>query len=77
MAETLEEFQARQAAEYGQFVAKQNIYYDGALAYTAGHPVPASNVEAHGYLGDGLVERVASKTEAKKQAAAAVTTEKG
>jgi hypothetical protein len=32
--------------------------------------VPASNVEAHGYLADGLVERVATKTEAKKQAAA-------
>jgi hypothetical protein len=75
--ETPEELQARQVAEYGQFVAVQPIYYDGALAYAPGHPVPASNVEAHGYLAAGQVERVATKTEAKKAAADAVDTKKG
>lgn len=53
-----QDYQARQAAEYGQFVANQNILVDGALAYTRGQPVPASNVERHGYVQQGLVRKV-------------------
>lgn len=68
------------AQEYGQYVATQDIYYDGALAYVAGHAVPATNVEAHGYLDSGQVKKVASKTQAAKAAAVAAdstTTAKG
>lgn len=50
------------AHEYGQFRAIQQIYYDGVLAYNEGHAVPASNVELHGYLDDGLVERVSDES---------------
>jgi hypothetical protein len=51
--------------EYGEFVALQQIYFDGALAYNVGDPVPKSNVEAHGYLDDGLVARTTTKAAAK------------
>jgi hypothetical protein len=47
-----------QAEEYGSFVAVGNILHDGVLAYTAGHPVPKSNVEKYGYEADGLVAKV-------------------
>lgn len=57
-----------QLEEYGQWVAKAPIMFGNALAYDTGHPVPASNVESYGYDKQGLVERVASKTEASKDA---------
>lgn len=44
-----------QLAEYGKYVANQNITFNGALAYRAGQPVPVSNVEKHDYLTLGLV----------------------
>ncbi len=47
-----------QAAEYGQWVAKDRIYHGVALAYLPGDPVPASNVAAHKYDEAGLVEKV-------------------
>lgn len=52
--------QRRQAqrAEYGQFVATGRILVDGALAFTKGQAVPASNVAKHGYEKAGLVRRV-------------------
>lgn len=52
-----EGFLARQAAEYGQWVAKERIYHGTALAYLPGDPVPASNVAAHKYDEAGLVEK--------------------
>lgn len=47
--------------DYSQYVATETIYYDGAVAYQAGDPVPASNVERHGYDEAGVVKRVDSK----------------
>lgn len=44
------------AEDYGRWVATEDIYHDGALAYAAGHPVPHSNVERHGYDQQGVVE---------------------
>lgn len=59
-AETLA---AEQATEYGTYVAKETIYYDGARAFNVGDPVPVSHVKEHGY--DALVEKV-SKPKAIK-----------
>lgn len=61
------QLRAEQEKEYGQYVAKDDIYVGTALAYRAGDPVPASNVEAHGYDKNGLVAKTGTK------AAAAVT----
>lgn len=61
MADTLEEYAAAQAAEYGRYVANGPIYFGGALAYTKDHPVPTSNVEAHKYLEQGLVREVGTE----------------
>lgn len=52
------DLRAEQAKEYGQYVAAQDIHVGYALAYRAGDPVPASNVNANGYLVDGLVAKV-------------------
>lgn len=43
--------------EYSQYVATQPIDVGGARAYNEGDPVPAANVEAHGYLDAGLVRK--------------------
>lgn len=53
-----EKHRAAQVREYEQFEATADIWHGGALAYAAGHPVPASNVERHGYEEQGLVRRV-------------------
>lgn len=63
----LEDFAAAQEKDWSQFVAVARIFHGNALAYNPGDPVPASNVELHGYLKQGLVARVNTK------AAAAVT----
>lgn len=47
-----------QAKEYGTYVANQQIFVGAALAYDVGHPVPVSNVKAHGYDKNGLVDKV-------------------
>lgn len=47
--------------DYSQYVATETIYYDGAVAYREGDPVPASNVERHGYDEAGVVKKVESK----------------
>jgi len=67
-----ESYVAAQAKEYGTYVAKETIFFDGARAFNAGDPVPASHVEQYGYDKDGLVEKVkqpaspaASNTEKK------------
>ncbi|GAC1375213.1 MAG: hypothetical protein NVSMB4_03260 [Acidimicrobiales bacterium] len=67
------EIAAQQAAEYGTYVAVQDIFFDGARAYNVGHPVPVSNVEAHGYLEDGLVKKVGDDSEPAEPAAAPTT----
>lgn len=58
-----------QYGEYGQWVAGQDIYHEGALAYAAGHPIPAALVDAdrrvvtsmhrchHGATGDQRCDR--------------------
>jgi hypothetical protein len=57
-----------QLAEYGQWEATDRIMFGNALAYDVGHPVPVSAVEMYGYDKQGLVKRVATKTEAAKSA---------
>ena len=52
----VEDFAAAQAAEYAAYVATETILVDGARAYNAGDPVPASNVERHDYLTLGVVK---------------------
>ncbi len=52
---TVEDFAAAQAAEYAIYRAVVPIYHDGARAFNPGDPVPASNVEEHGYLASGFV----------------------
>lgn len=44
--ETAEDRRAAQQAEYGRFVAKEQIFVDGALAFGPGDPVPVSHVES-------------------------------
>ena len=53
----VEDFAAAQAAEYAAFVATEPILVDGARAYNVGDPVPASNVEKHGYVQLGVVRK--------------------
>ena len=59
--EEVKSFREKQAEEWGQFVAVQPITVNGVLAYLAGDPVPASNVERHKYLEQGLVAKAESK----------------
>lgn len=59
--QTAEDVLAAQRKEYGQYVAAQPIYSGNALVYNTGDPVPASNVEHHGYLDGGLVVKTGSK----------------
>lgn len=40
-----EEYRQAQAAEYGTFVATEEILIDGARAFNVGDPVPVSHVE--------------------------------
>lgn len=56
---TVDELDAVQAIEYGTWVAVEDISIGTALAYGVGHPVPVTNVAAHGYDTAGLVARVA------------------
>lgn len=44
--------------EYGQWVATEPIFYDGARAFNEGDPVPAANVRRHGYDKTGQVRPV-------------------
>jgi hypothetical protein len=45
-------------AEYSTYRAVLPIVFDGALVHVPGHAVPASNVERHGWLEQGLVEKI-------------------
>jgi hypothetical protein len=42
---TLDEYQAAQEAEWGQYVATQPIFVDGVRAFNTGDPVPAGHVK--------------------------------
>lgn len=42
---TPESYDAQQKAEYGKYVAVEQIYIGGALAFNPGDPVPASTVD--------------------------------
>lgn len=53
----VEDFAAAQEAEYATYVATEAILVDGARAYNAGDPVPASNVVRHDYLALGVVRK--------------------
>lgn len=64
-----DEQRAKAEAEYGQFVAAQDITFNGVLAYPAGAPVPVSNVERYGYHEHGLV--VTAEEAVQRRAAAA------
>lgn len=61
-------------AEYGQYVAAQDITFNGVLAYPKGSPVPVSNVKDHGYLTHGLVES-AEQAQARRDAAVKASAE--
>lgn len=37
-----------QYGEYGQWVAAHDIHHEGALAFAAGHPIPAAQVDGQG-----------------------------
>lgn len=54
-------FRTEQEKEWNTYIAVADITYNGARAYNAGDPVPASNVERHGYLTDKLVARIGTK----------------
>ncbi len=69
----IDDYAAALAAEYGQYRAVQAIDHDGARAYNKGDAVPASNVEAHGYEADGLVEKVSDTPPEPASAPAAST----
>ncbi len=55
MATSIEDYTAAQAVEWGTYVATTAIFHEGVRAANAGDPVPVSNVEQYGYLGQGLV----------------------
>ena len=61
---SLEEYQAKQEAEWNQYVATERIYIGGALAFLPGHKVPAGHVK------NGLVAKaqVTSPDNAAKDA---------
>jgi hypothetical protein len=67
---TIDEYKAAQAAEWGKYVAAEPIDIDGARAFNAGDPVPASHVE-RGVVGKSQV------TEAAKAEAAKTSEKKG
>ena len=60
-AETPEQYEARIAEEWGQYVAIAPIFHNGVLAVAPGAPVPASNVEQYHYLESGLVAKTTTK----------------
>lgn len=49
------ELHAAQVREWSKWEAREHIDVGSARAYNAGHPVPQSNVDRHGYAKAGLV----------------------
>jgi hypothetical protein len=70
---TAAQFREVQGDEYGQYVAAQTIFVEGARAFNEGDPVPASHV-ARGVVAEGQVKSITTKA---GKALAAGTTEKG
>jgi hypothetical protein len=70
---TAAQFREVQGDEYGQYVAAQTIFIEGARAFNVGDPVPSSHVE-RGVVAADEVKKVSTKA---GQALAAGTTEKG
>lgn len=68
-----DDYRAAQAKEYGQYVATQDITVGNALAYIEGQAVPVSNVQAFGYLEQGLVRAVADVAADEQQQAHAAS----
>lgn len=62
-----QDWQSQQEEEWGQWEAVEQIEHGGALAYDVGHPVPHSNVVAHGYEKQGLVRRVRRSGQSEPQ----------
>lgn len=63
----VDELRKERIAEYGQYVATEDIFIGGALAFTPGHPVPATHVRL-GIVSEDQVEKVATAAAAKKAA---------
>ena len=70
---TAAQFREVQGEEYGQYVAAQTIFIDGARAFNVGDPVPASHVDR----GVVAADEVKSITTKAGKALAAGTSEKG
>jgi len=70
---TAAQFREVQGDEYGQYVAAQTIFVDGARAFNEGDPVPASHV-TRGVVAEDEVKSITTKA---GKALAAGTTEKG
>jgi hypothetical protein len=58
---TAEDHRQAVEAEYGQWVATEQIHIDGALAFDVGHPVPVGHVKKFGLDKSGAVESTTSK----------------
>jgi len=54
------------AAEYGTYTAAGPIFIDGARAFNAGDPVPASHVD-RGVVPAGLVHKIAKAAPAAEK----------
>lgn len=65
----VDELRKQRITEYSQYVAKEDIFIGGALAFAPGHPVPATHIRL-GIVAEDQVEKVATATEAKKTAEA-------
>ena len=68
--QTVEDREKERAEFYGQFVAVQQIYIDGALAFNPGDPVGVDHVN-NNLVPEGSVAKVTTK--AGQKAIAAVT----
>lgn len=51
--------------EYGQWVANEPIFIDGALAFNTGHPVPVGHVKKFGFDKSGVVSSTKPAKDAK------------
>ncbi|MGZ4617176.1 MAG: hypothetical protein ACXV3F_00300 [Frankiaceae bacterium] len=62
----------QELAEYSTYRAIQPIIPPGhdVVAFRPGHAVPVSQVEEHGYLEQGLVEKLTGEAKEQAQAAA-------
>lgn len=58
---TAEDLRKSIEAEYGQWVATEKIYIDGALAFNVGHPVPVGHVKKFGFDKTGVVRSTKSE----------------